>query len=124
VNGKGFTLLEVLVAMGLLGMLLAGVVPVFFSLMAVNTRNEERSGAVAAAQQVLEELRQQDPGTLPDSGSTGPHVVPVDRRAFEVTNWYCLASEYCDDNSRHVLIEVRYGGRTFFSAESVLTQLR
>ena len=123
-NGKGFTLLEVLVAMGLLGMLLAGIVPVFFSMMAVNTRNEERSGAVAAAQQVLEELRRQDPALLPDSGTSGPQVIPVDDRAFEVTSWYCLAPEYCDDNSRHVLIEVKYGGRTFFSAESVLTQLR
>jgi len=124
VNHRGFTLLEALVAMGLLAIMLAGVVPVFFSLMATNTRNEARSGAVAVAQQVMEELRQQDPATMPESGTLGPQVVAVDRRKFEVTRFYCLSSEYCDDSSRHVLIEVRYGGRTFFSAESVLTQLR
>ena len=67
-NHRGFPLLEALVAMGLLAIMLVGVVPVFFSLMATNTRNEERSGAVAVAQQVMEELRQQDPATMPESG--------------------------------------------------------
>lgn len=123
-NARGFTLLEALVAMGLLAIMLVGVVPVFFNLLAVNTRNEQRSGAVAAAQQVLEELRERDPATLPETGTVGPQVIPVDTRAYEVTSWYCLAPEYCGDSSRHVLIEVNYGGRTFFSAESVLTQLR
>ena len=69
-------------------------------------------------------LREQDPGLLPLSGVQGPQVIAVDRRQYEVTSWFCLASEYCDDTSRHVLIEVKYGGRTFFSAEPVLTQLR
>ena len=123
-NTRGFTLLETLVAMGILSIMLAGVIPVFFGMLAVNTRNEERGGAVAAAQQAMEGLREQDPGLLPISGVQGPQVIAVDRRQYEVTSWFCLASEYCDDTSRHVLIEVKYGGRTFFSAESVLTQLR
>ena len=123
-NDRGFSLLESLVAMALLSVLLAGVVPVFFVMLKTNTRNEERSGAVAVAQQSMEQLRQQDPAEMPGSGSTYPQVVSVDNRDYEVVNWYCLLPTYCGDDSRHVLIEVNYGGKTIFSAESVYTQLR
>lgn len=123
-NAKGFTLLEALVATALLAILLTGVLPLFFVLLQSNTRNEERSGAVAAAQEVMEQLRQQDPATMPAEGAESPAVVNVGDRAFEVRNWYCLASQFCSDDSRHVLIEVNFGGRTVFSTESVYTQLR
>jgi prepilin-type N-terminal cleavage/methylation domain-containing protein len=123
-DSKGFTLLESLVAMGLLAIMLASLVPVLFVFLKANTRNEVRSGAVAAAQQSMEELRQQDPTTMPDEGATEPQVVSVDRRDFEVVRWYCLAPEYCGDDSRHVLVEVNLGGKTVYSVESVYTQLR
>jgi len=124
VSERGFTLLESLLAMALLAILLIGVVPVFFVMLKANTRNEERSGAVAAAQQSMESLRQQDPAAMPESGPTGPQVVSIDDRDYEVVRWYCLEAPYCGDDSRHVLVEVNYGGRTVFAAESVYTQLR
>lgn len=120
----GFTLLEALVAMGLLAILLVGVLPTFSVLFAANTRNSERTGAVAVAQQVMEELRQAEIVELPASGSVGPQIVSIDERDYEVVRWFCLSEQFCGANSRHVMIEVNYGGRTVFTAESVYTQLR
>ena len=45
----GFSLLETVVALGLLSLLLVAVIPSFFVMMHANTRNEERSAAVGAA---------------------------------------------------------------------------
>ncbi len=120
----GFTLVEALVAMGLMAILLVGVLPTFSVLLAANTRNEERTGAVAVAQQVMEQLRQEQIADLPEEGPVGPQIVSVGQRDYEVRHWYCLAEQFCGEDSRHVLIEVNYGGRTIFSTESVYTQLR
>lgn len=120
----GFTLLEALVAMGLMAILLVGVLPTFSVLLAANTRNEERTGAVAVGQQVMEQLRQEEIADLPEDGAVGPQIVSVDGRDYEVRTWYCLAEQFCGEDSRHVLIEVNYGGQTVFAIESVYTQLR
>jgi len=121
---KGFSLLETVVALGLLSALLVAVLPSFFVMMHANTRNEERSAAVGAAQMMMEQLRQQEPASMPSSGSLPPQVVQIDRRDFEVVKRFCTTPQFCGADSRHVLIEVNYGGRKVFSAESVYTTLR
>jgi len=124
VNERGFTLLEGLLALALLGIALAGILPAFFGYMNVNTRNEVRTGAVAAAQEQMESLRVADPSALPSTGATGPSYIGIDDREFELTSRYCIRPEYCSTNSRHVLIEVAFGGNVIYQTESVFTKLR
>jgi prepilin-type N-terminal cleavage/methylation domain-containing protein len=124
VNERGFTLLEGLLALALLSIALAGILPAFFGYLDVSTRNEIRTGAVAAAQLQMEALRVMDPATMPDSGSTGPAFVGIEDREYELTSRYCIRSEFCSTNSRHVLIEVGFGGNVVYQTESVFTKLR
>lgn len=119
----GFTLIESLVALAILGVLLAAILPTFFTYLDANTMSEERTGALAAAQETMELLRQTDPTTMPNAGSSPLQVVSVGDRDFEVLTHFCTANQFCGDDSRHLLIEVSYGGRTVYSVESVFTAL-
>jgi len=123
-NERGFTLLEGLLALAILGIALAGILPAFFGYMNVNTRNEVRTGAVAAAQEQMETLRFGDPSAMPTNGATGPSYVTVEEREYELISRYCIRSEYCTTNSRHVLVEVGFGGNVVYQTESVFTKLR
>jgi len=125
VNGaRGSSLVEVLVALLLLGLALGGIVPGFLNFTDANTRNERRTGAVQAARVTLEADRAIDPATMPDSGSSSPDTVIVGGRRYEVTTTYCPVAALCDVNSRHLLVEVTEDGETLFSAETVFTKLR
>ena len=121
---RGFTLLEGLLALAILGIALAGILPAFFGYMNVNTRNEVRTGAVAAAQEQMEALRFADPSALPTSGATGPSYIGIDDREYELVSRYCIRPEYCTANTRHVLVEVGFGGNVIYQTESVFTKLR
>ena len=77
-NQRGFTLLEGLLALAILGIALAGILPAFFGYMHVTTRNEMRTGAVAAAQRQMETLRFFDPTAMPTSGATGPDYIHIE----------------------------------------------
>jgi type II secretory pathway pseudopilin PulG len=118
------TLVEALIAVAILGIAVTAVMPAFMSLMDVNTRDEERSGALAATQHVLEELRHDDPATMPDSGADPLQLIVIDGREYEVLVRYCTTAAYCGDDSRHLLVEVSYGGREIAAVESVFTRLR
>ncbi len=120
----GMSLVEATVAMGLLGMVLVGVLPAFVEHSAVNTKNEIRSGAVAAAQVTMEGLRLVDPAAMPTGGSSPPQTVQVGSWTYEVTTRYCTVPAFCDSGSRHLLVEVRYGNELLYSVENVYTQLR
>ena len=55
----------------------------------------------------------------------GPvRIVPVGAHEFEVTPRYCLRNDLCGTASRHVRVEVRWGGRTIYALETVYTDLR
>lgn len=121
---RGLTLVEALVAMAIMGIVLAGVTPLFMTYLNANTLNEERSGAMAAAQQVLERLRAQDPADLPSSGTSAAQALTIGGRTYQATTRYCVTAAYCDTASRHVVVEVTYRGTRIFQAETVFTQLR
>ena len=123
-NEKGFTVIETLLAILLLGVVLTGIVPGFLTFLDTNTSSEESSDAVAAAQFVLERLRLEDPSTLPSSGSSKPEIVDVGGHEYEVVNHYCTVKEFCGTDSRHIRVEVFYGGESLFEIESVYTRLQ
>lgn len=121
---RGFTLVETLVAMGILSMVVVGVLASFMVQSASNTRSEQRTEAVAVAEQTLEFLRLDDPETMPDSGTTGPQLVNLNGREYEVYTSYCAQSGYCSDTARHLVVQVFLNGREVYDVETIYTQLR
>jgi general secretion pathway protein I len=124
VNEKGFSLVESVCALGLLAIVLLGIIPTVQVLMRSNTISEERSNAVSAAQQVMESLRQQAPSSLPNSGSSAVQSVSVGTRDYEVVAHYCTRSEFCNDDMRHIVLEVSYAGHNVYVVETVYTRLQ
>ncbi|MCP3980224.1 MAG: type II secretion system protein [bacterium] len=123
-NERGFSLLEALVAMALLGIVMAGVAPSFLVYLNINTHNEERSAAVQAATLKMEDLRRANPASMPSSGSDAMELITVGERDFEIVSSYCTRPTFCGNDTRHVAVEVSYGDKIVFTVESVFTQLR
>lgn len=107
-NNRGFTLLEVLIATSLLGIIMAGLPAAFVSYSKYNTQMELRTQALVAAESVVDSLRVKDPGTFPTTGSL-TNTVSVNGIAFDVVINYCTQVSYCDANSRHLQVVVNHG---------------
>jgi prepilin-type N-terminal cleavage/methylation domain-containing protein len=122
-NDKGFTLIESLVALAILGITLAALVPAFQSFLDANSVSEQRSNALAAGQQAMEALRHVDPASLPTSGSSSPQIVTVGEHEFEVVTTYCLDSSYCGTGTRHITMDVAFAGKDIYTLETVFTRL-
>jgi general secretion pathway protein I len=121
VNKLGVSIIEAVVALAILSVALAAVTPAFISFSQVNTKTELKSGAVAAAQQVLDGLRQQ-------AFTDWPSALNVDAgsRRYDVGLVVCSAGTagcLSSNNARHVRLEVRYGGKSYYTVETVLTKL-
>lgn len=123
-NEKGFSVIEALMGIFLLGIVLTGVLPAFLSFLDANTYSEQASDSVSAAQQMLERLRLQDPASMPTSGADSAVIIPVGGREYEVINSYCVNPAFCGAGSRHITVEVNYGGEPRFVVESVFTRLQ
>lgn len=121
---RGFTLLEALIALAILGIALAGLVPTFQAFLDANSVSEQRSNAVAAAQQVMETLRRVDPSTLPSSGTSDVQAVTVGQHEYEVVTKFCVESSYCSSAARDIVLEVSFAGKTIYTVESVFTRLQ
>jgi type II secretion system protein I len=120
---KGFTLLEALIALGILSVALVALIPAFQAFLDANSVSEERSNALAAAQQVIEGLRHEDPASLPSSGSSAIQAVTVGHHEYEVVAHYCQDSAYCGSDSRHIVVEVDFAGKNVYTIETVFTRL-
>jgi len=126
----GLTLIEALVAVSILAILLAAVVPAFTNALRINTRSETRSQAVAAAQTVLESLRAQPPADWPaytPGGDPPVQQVDVGGRTFDVTvhyEEYCDAAGDCFDNAREIDLEVSFRDDVRYRVSTVYTELR
>ena len=121
---RGFTLVEALFAMAILGVALTSILPSFLTYLDTNSLSEERSDAVAAAQLVMEERREADPASLPSSGSSAVRYVPVGTREFEVVTTYCQDASLCGADRRHVVVEVSFGGNAIYDVSSVFARVR
>jgi general secretion pathway protein I len=123
VNDSGFTLVEALVAIAILGIALVGVLPTFQTFVDANELSEERSNALAAGQVVMEALRREQPASLPKTGSSSVQTVSVGDHAYEIVAHYCQKTQYCTTTSRHIVVEVSFAGETIYSLETVYTRL-
>jgi type II secretory pathway pseudopilin PulG len=117
--------MEVLMSMVLLGIVGSGIAPGLLLNFKAITRNELRSEAIAAAQEVLDDLRTQDPTTLPNSQVEEEDSITINNRDFLVTTIYCLDENICaSGRSRHITLEVEYKNEEIYEIETVFTQLR
>ena len=121
----GFTMLELMVTLSILGIVMIYVAPAFTAQLQFNTQSEIKTGAMAAGQQILDELRIVDPTTMPASGSDAPVDVTISNRTFSVVTSYCQNASYCvSNNTRHLTVGVSYRGVEQFSVQTVYTRLR
>ena len=120
---KGSSLIEALLALSILAMVLVFLFGAIGSFNNLNTRNQTRSYATAAARARLEQLRFADPATLPTTGSDTT-LMTVGLYDFTILTQYCSTATYCDANTRHVVVNVQDQGQDVFSTETVFTQLR
>jgi prepilin-type N-terminal cleavage/methylation domain-containing protein len=123
VSERGFSLIEGLIALAILGIVLTALASAFITCLDANTRLEQRTAAVAVAQRTIETLRRQEPATLPEDGTTVA-VVALDGRDYEVLTHFCRDADFCSDDTRHLEVEVSFGGRTIYAVETVFTALR
>lgn len=120
----GFSLMEVMVALSIFGIVAGGMTPGFASLLKYNTGAELKTQAMGAAQKTLDFYRLQDITTLPISGAAS-QTYPIDGKNYVVTVRFCQNPAYCvSDTIRHISAEVTYNGIIQFKTETIFSQLR
>jgi len=120
----GFSLIEVLIALGIFGIVASSVALGFINFLRFNTNAEVRTGAVTVAQQTIEAYRYADPTSLPSSGTTST-ALTMDGRSYDIDTTFCANPAFCATaNNRHISVEVRYRGELQYSVETVYTQLQ
>lgn len=121
---SGFSLMEVLVAMGLFSIAATAAVPAFVGHLKHNTIWERKTGAVSAVTTVLEELRVGSPTDLPLTGDADPTIVEVGGREFEVVLSYCENSSRCAAQAREITARAYYKDELMYEVVTVYAQLR
>jgi type II secretory pathway pseudopilin PulG len=132
---QGMTLIETIVAMLIFFIALTALIPLFMTYRLATVQNEIKLGAVAVSQRVMDEVRQVDVASLPNSGSrslpgsslytggTSITSLPYAGKNYSATVTYCQTTTYCDANSRQVQVQVSYGGRSIYQIETIYTRL-
>ena len=122
---QGFGILEAVLAVALLGITLAGIVPVFVNYANANKNAEVRTGAVIVAERLLDELRQRPFGTWSDfKGYVATHKMETGLRAYDAAIRWDTPDLPLGNGStiRHVRVEVKFNGQSYYAVETVFTQ--
>ena len=124
-DSKGFTLLEVMLALMVFSVVMAGMAPAFAAQMKRNTLSQIRTEASSAAEMYIDSQRLLDPGAIPKTGNSGSINYTIGTRTYQVVASYCLTAAYCTGPyNRHLTVNVSYRNQNVFSTETVFTQLR
>ena len=118
---KGFTLIEVMVALSILGLTSSLMLASFLNQVRTINRNVVKSGAVIAAAFVLDEVRSGDISALPISGSAAPVQITRDSKDYDVTISYCLNAALCSSSTKHLTASVSYKSKEVYNVETVYT---
>jgi hypothetical protein len=92
--------------------------------MKLNTSTEQKSGAVFAAQQIVDDYRAQPITTLPTSGTTALQLVVVGTRTYAVQVAFCQDPVRCTSNMRQLVTTVYLQGIKNYEVETVFAQLQ
>ena len=122
-NEAGFSVIEIMVAVGIFMATIAGVAVSAYRYMSMNTTMEQKQIALTVAQETLEALRAVDPVSMPSTGSTSANVVKGNR-TYVATTQYCLNTSYCTTTERHLTIAVTYRGAPMVTLSTVYASLR
>lgn len=124
-RSRGFSILEVLVSLSLFGIFAGAMLPSFANYMKRIHETAAKTEAIAVAARKFDELREQGPDAMPAQGTFGPESLSRGRRTFQVYTTYCAIAAFCPSTrTRHIRVDVRYRGRSIYSADSVYTRLR
>jgi prepilin-type N-terminal cleavage/methylation domain-containing protein len=116
----GFTLLETLVALGILSIAMSMTVSCLFFNLRSNTTMKIRYEAIQAAQNVLDDIRFLDPSTL--TGTRQEDIV-ISNRSYRVNVSYCRNPALCiSTDSRHVTVEVSYKSQLVYETDTVFSK--
>ena len=116
----GFTLLEILVAFGILAVLISLSTSFFMFNLRNNMDTEIRYEAMQAAQTVIDELRFQDVSTL--TGVKNEDVV-INSRTYAVQVHYCELNDFCiSTDIRHVAADVTYKNKVIYETDTVFSK--
>jgi len=120
-DGRGFTLMEVLVALGILSTLMALVSLSFMTNLKSNLNTQLRYEAIQAAQDVLDEIRFLDISTL---AAPMTENITIGTRTYAVAVTYCTNPDFCiSDDIRHVSLSVSYKSKLLYATDTVYTKL-
>jgi prepilin-type N-terminal cleavage/methylation domain-containing protein len=124
-NDSGFTLIEVMVAMLVFGVVMSTMPSVFVAHLRYNQRAEIKTASMHAAQRVLDSYRVVDPSSLPSSGSVTEANIVIGSYTFSPTTSFCSQASYCiTNNNRHIKVDIAYDGENTYTVETVFTKLR
>ena len=119
---KGIGMIEALVALVVIAIATSTILPTFISFSRANTASEIRTGAVDAAEWVLESYRYQKISTL--SRDDKQETILVNSREYEVFSTFCDNSGLCDDSTVQIIVEVFYNGKAYYKLQTVYTDLK
>jgi prepilin-type N-terminal cleavage/methylation domain-containing protein len=123
-SDDGFTLIEVLVSLTLFSIASIGFAKAFVNQVRFITQSEQRTGAIQAAEQVLDAARVSDPSLLPTSGSVDK-TVQIGSRSYVVSTLYCLDASFCiSPRIRHITVRVTLRGVPQYEVATAFAQLR
>ena len=122
-NQAGFSVVELMIAVGLFSVCLSSLASTCYRFLGMNTKMEQRIAAQTVAQDLLEGYRQQDPAALPSTGSSSATIVKGSR-SFDTSTQYCVNASYCTTSSRQLTVTVSYRGATMVTLTTVFTALR
>lgn len=118
----GFGLIEAIVALVVLGVALTALLPALANTISINTTSDLRTGAVAVAQEVLDDLRS-DGDNWPTSGTTTELDTGRAVYTYELEHeQYCEDGD-CFDGARAVTIAVAHNGQVLYEVETIFTSL-
>ena len=121
---EGTSLLECIISLQILGIATLGVANAFVTHMKLNTTTEQTSGAVFAAQQVVDDFRAQPISTLPNTGRTALQSIGVGTRTYAVQVDFCIDPARCTSSMRQLVTTVYLQGVKKYEVETVFAQLQ
>jgi prepilin-type N-terminal cleavage/methylation domain-containing protein len=122
---QGFTIVEVMVSLGIFGIVSAMMATSMVQMLRTNYDNEVRSGAYSAAQLVLDDFRSQNISLLPTSGNGTIQNITISGKTFNVTPTFCItASDCATANIRGIRVSVSHKSQVRYVVDTVYARLQ
>ncbi len=119
---KGIGLIEALMALVVIIIATATILPTFISFAKANTASDIRTGAVDAAEWVLERYRFEEISQL--NRDDYEETILVSSREYEVLTTFCEDQSFCDDQTVQIVVEVSYNDKIYYKVQTVYTDLK